>query len=122
MKKIVNGELVDLTQDDIDFLASRESDYVQNKFSYERDSFEFAIKDLLLKTAKSKDYDSEFSIVSYANSTNMTWKAEALAFIAWRDLIYDYVLTEFEKFTNNILELPNVNDFIAELPTITWPS
>jgi hypothetical protein len=82
---------------------------------------EIRIQELLLSAAKSKTYESIYSITSYANSTNAQWAAEAKAFIAWRDNIYQIAIQMQTDVKNGTIPLPNVDDFIQSLPAITWP-
>lgn len=61
--------------------------------------------------AQSWGYDSMVSAVSYVNSTNAQYKAEAEALIAWRDAYWT------EAYTIEAGTLPATSDaFIAELP------
>jgi hypothetical protein len=49
--------------------------------------------------AKAKGYDSTNSCISYLNSTNATWKADAVAMNAWRDAVWDYCYTNAASAT-----------------------
>ena len=73
--------------------------------------YESAAQSNLDAVAKSWGYDSLVSAVSYANSTNPQFKAEAEALIAWRDAYWA------EAYTIESGTLPaNAAAFIAELP------
>lgn len=80
-----------------------------------------AIEDLLNTTAKVKNYNDSISIASYSASTNAVWKAEADAFIAWRDAVWVSALQTFADVQAGTIPAPTLADFLAGLPTITWP-
>lgn len=75
----------------------------------------------ILEVVKSYSYDSAVSMASYVTSTNQTWKNEAVAFVAWRDTVYQYaisVLTAAEQGG----QVPSLDDFISGIPEWTPPS
>lgn len=84
--------------------------------------FVMAIRTHFSSVAQEKQFDGEVSIATYVTSLNPQWKAEADAFIAWRDSCWEYAYQEFAKFQNGQRPMPPIADFIAELPTITWPT
>lgn len=49
--------------------------------------------------AKAKGYDSANSCISYLNSSNATWKADATAMNAWRDAVWLYCYTNAASAT-----------------------
>lgn len=73
--------------------------------------YEFEATSLLNEIANSWGYDSIISAVSYANSTNAQFKADAEALIEWRDevwaVVYEIELGKLPKTTE---------DFVALLP------
>jgi hypothetical protein len=71
--------------------------------------------------AQERSYNDAVSCASYAASTNTQWASEAATFIAWRDDVWTYAYTELAKVQAGTRPQPTVADFIAELPTITWP-
>ncbi len=75
---------------------------------------------LLDKAAQLKQYGSAVSISTYANSTHTPWKAEAEAFIAWRDAIFLYAINMQDEVQKGA-PIPSMDEFIAKLPTIIWP-
>ena len=83
--------------------------------------FEAAIQAHIDTTAQEKNYADGFSCATYVNSTNEAWKAEAEAFVAWRDSVWLYAYTELAKVEAGTRELPAIEDFIAELPALEWP-
>lgn len=79
------------------------------------------IQNLLDTTAQSKTYNDSLHCVSYGLSTNVVWKAEAEAFIAWRDDVYETALTILDGIENNNDPIPTEQEFLNALPTIVWP-
>lgn len=63
-------------------------------------------------------YDSIVSCVSYANSTDPVFKAEAEAAIAWRDAVYR---TGYDILANVPEGVTTPDDVIALLPAMEWP-
>lgn len=70
--------------------------------------------------AMEKNYDNGFSCATYANSTNTDWKAEADAFIAFRDDCWQYAIDVQTQVENNEIESPTVEEFIANAPVLNW--
>lgn len=81
-----------------------------------------AIQTYVDDVARARQYDNGISCASYKDSTNATWAAESAAFIAWRDAVWLYAFGELDKVQNGQRPQPTVQDFLAELPEITWPS
>jgi hypothetical protein len=78
------------------------------------------VNDLLLSTAQSRGYSSVNSIISYAVSSNLQWKAEAEAFVAWRDQVWEHVYIEYMAIDAGG-SIPDEDVFMASLPKIIWP-
>lgn len=78
--------------------------------------YEKNIQSLLDTFAKERDYDDITSLVSYINSTNETFKAEAKRGIYLRDLIW----TKFYEIINKAETLPKFEELKTELPQLTW--
>lgn len=71
--------------------------------------------------AQARGYDSGVSCASYANSSNSTWSAEAIVFIAWRDSVYAYA-HEYERHVLDGSKTDySVLDFESGVPQISWP-
>ena len=49
--------------------------------------------------AVAKGYDSANSCISYLNSANLTWKAEAASMLAWRDAVWSACYANAAKVT-----------------------
>lgn len=80
------------------------------------------IQNLLDTTAQAKDYHDAIHCVSYGLSTHAAWLAQATAFIAWRDDVYEASIAILDGIQNNGDPVPSEQDFLAALPSIVWPS
>ncbi|MGC2661782.1 MAG: hypothetical protein WA324_27810 [Bryobacteraceae bacterium] len=80
------------------------------------------IEQFLDSTAQSKQYGSALSIATYANSTNVQWKAEADAFIAWRDAVFAYSINIQAQVQADQIPIPTLEEFEAGIPAMVWPS
>lgn len=72
-------------------------------------------------TAQARDYNSAATLAGYRDSTVPEWAAEAQAFIAWRDTIWQQVFEAFAEVEAGQRATPTPEEAIAELPSITWP-
>jgi hypothetical protein len=79
------------------------------------------IQVLIDTTAQSRTYADGVAASSYANSSNVIWKAEAEAFILWRDSVWVYAYTELPKFASGERPLIPIEQFMQELPQMQWP-
>lgn len=81
-----------------------------------------AVQKLINDTAASRDYDDGFTCVSYFNSTDETFKAEARAFNYWRDQLW----RKYYEILDDVLagkidsEQVNVDYVLNLLPEIEW--
>jgi hypothetical protein len=78
-----------------------------------------AIKKQLNDVAIARSYESEYSIASYVNSTNLDWKADAETYIAWRDAVWAYGYAELAAIEGGA-PVPTIENFIAAAPQIQW--
>jgi hypothetical protein len=79
-----------------------------------------AVQNKLNEVSRERDFDSIEDAVSYANSTNTTWAAEAQAAIAWRDAVWAEYYTLADKIKSGEEAIMDVNGFIDSLPVINW--
>lgn len=79
-----------------------------------------AIKQQLDKKAQEKNYESEYSIASYTDSTNQQWQQEAQAFIAWRDAVWLYAYSELALVQAGDKPVPTIEQFLEGLPELNW--
>jgi len=86
------------------------------------DVYRLEIQAMIDRKAQEKQYDSGATIASYVNSTVPKWVGDAQAFVAWRDSVWLYTFAELDKVQSGEREQPNVEDFLAELPVLEWPS
>lgn len=81
-----------------------------------------AVQKLINDTAASKDYDDGFTCVSYFNSTDETFKAEARAFTYWRDQLWRKCYEILDDVLAGKIDSEQVNvDYVLNLlPEIEW--
>lgn len=72
-------------------------------------------------TAKDCGYGDGVSCASYHDSANPTWAAEAAAFKAWRDGVWQHVFTQLAAVQSGQRAQPTVAELVADLPVIAWP-
>ena len=105
--------------------AELEAEIPQYQRQFDVETFKFDIdrkvNDLLLATAQSRGYSNVNSIISYVASSNVEWKAEAEAFVAWRDQVWEHVYIEYMAIDAGG-DIPNEDEFVLSLPKIVWPS
>lgn len=85
-----------------------------------KSEFQNIISSKLNSVASEKSYESTLSCASYASSSNLTWKAEADAFIAWRDDVWEYAYAALNA-VNQGGAIPTVEEFTAGIPAMVWP-
>ena len=72
--------------------------------------------------AQQRNYDNAVSCASYVNSTIMSWQAQALAFVWWRDSVYSYAIAQQQLMQSGQRSIPTFEEFQSELPAMVWPS
>ncbi|MFK3663929.1 hypothetical protein ACI2JN_01545 [Ochrobactrum teleogrylli] len=83
--------------------------------------YRFEIQAMIDAKASERQYDSGATLASYVSSTIPRWAAEAQAFLAWRDQVWAYALTELAKVRAGERGQPSVEDFLAGVPAFGWP-
>ncbi len=73
------------------------------------------------RIAKEKGYLSGTDLMTYKVSAFTPFKTDADAFSLWRDAVFTYALGEIQKIKNETRTMPTLQEFIQELPVITWP-
>ena len=81
-----------------------------------------AVQNLIDTTAQSRRYDNALSCATYATSTNTGYKAEALAFVAWRDAVWASVYATQAAVEAGTQTPPTVEQLLAGLPPMVWPT
>jgi hypothetical protein len=72
--------------------------------------------------AQSKQYSNAVACASYAPSSNVQWAAEALAFINWRDDVFEYAIKIQTQVLQGQITCPTPDEFMSGLPVIVWPA
>jgi len=85
-------------------------------------SYTIQLQEYIDSVAQQKQYDNAISCISYANSTVQLWKDQAVAFIAWRDSVYNYVIAQEALMLSGSIAVPTFTQLQSELPVITWPT
>jgi hypothetical protein len=83
--------------------------------------FEDAIEAHIEAAAADRGYANSTRLASYVASTTPAWKAEAEAFVAWRDDVWAYAFIELEKVLAGQRDEPTIEAFVEELPLMEWP-
>jgi hypothetical protein len=80
-----------------------------------------AVQSHIDATARSRDYRDGFALAGYVNSAIPPWKAEAEAFIAWRDQVWLFVFEKLSQIQAGNVEPPeSPQALIGWLPVIEW--
>ena len=86
--------------------------------------YTYAIQAEIDAKARERGYDNGASLASYVASTNVQWRAEAEAFVAWRDAKWTYALAAMTAVQAGTRAAPSVGDFLAEINLacpFAWP-
>jgi len=117
MFKNINGVEIEMTvAEEAEFLAS-----VAALSQPQVADYQTAIQGTIDGTARSKLFNDGVTMASYIASTVEPWAAQALAFVAWRDDVWQYAYSELSKVQAGKREKPTVAEFLLELPEIVWP-
>lgn len=84
--------------------------------------YEAAIDRLLANVAAERGYKSEASILSYRESSNAAWSAEAKAYTLWRDDVWAAAHVVLADVQSGRTEAPSQAELLSTLPAISWPS
>ena len=104
----------------IPFTPQEQADYAARALPTESD-YSKAIQTHIDNTAASRQYADGVSMASYAESTVPAWKAEATAFISWRDSVWSYAYAQLALVQSAQRSQPSVAALISELPVVAWP-
>lgn len=72
-------------------------------------------------TARSMGYRSSESCAGYAASTDAIFKAEALAFIAWRDDLWRAAIAVMQAVLSAQRAVPTESELLSEMPVFERP-
>jgi hypothetical protein len=81
-----------------------------------------AIQRFVDGAASAKGYGDAIACASYVASTVEAWRAEALAFVAWRDAVWLFAYSLLAQVRAGDREAPSVEELLSELPEMVWPS
>lgn len=102
------------------YLTQQEKDiYAQQAFEKSIKDFTDAVQEHLDKAAQNKGYDNIVSACSYGAVQN-PFQKESILFIAWRGEVWSYCYQELDKVKTGTRPIPDLQDFINELPTISF--
>jgi hypothetical protein len=71
--------------------------------------------------ARSRGYDDGVSMASYATDPDPAFKAEALAFVAWRSAVWKAVAARMAAVQDGA-PAPGLQELVTSLPAIVWPA
>lgn len=80
-----------------------------------------AVMQMMDEFVATRNYSSMLSCVSYAQSTNPQFAAEAAYAISWRDDVWENCYQILSAVQNNLRPVPTVEQVLSELPVPTWP-
>lgn len=82
-----------------------------------RDTFKSIVREYLDAGAKSEDYDSIVTAVSYTDSTVAKWQADSRRFLAWRDSVVAAAYL-VEQSIQQGAQIPTADAFRDSLPVL----
>lgn len=88
---------------------------------YLQKTIEKELRELIESKPGERGYDSIATISSYITSSNIQWKAEADAFIAWRDSVFEYAYNIQSQVQLGQISVPTIEEFISNVPILEWP-
>jgi hypothetical protein len=93
---------------------------IDDKFQQTIRPLEIAVSNALDSLAATMGYDNVIALCSYINSTNSTYKSEALYMNGLRDMVWEelYNITNAAKAGERTL--PTEEELFAELPAISY--
>lgn len=119
--KNVNGENVELTPEEYTEYYARQSQWESNVLVRLKEELQALTESMVDAVAKGRQYSNAVSCASYANSTNVAWKAEADAFIAYRDSVYEYGIDYMDRAQQGLIAEPSKEDYMSGFPVMVWP-
>lgn len=80
------------------------------------------VDQFLDQTVQAKDYKNILHACSYSESLVPQYKAESLAVIHWRDLVWGKTYEIQNAVLAGQRSIPSESEFLAELPQLEWPN
>ena len=88
----------------------------------EIDAYRQAVQAHIDATAGQRGYDNGNSLASYTASTVEAWRAEAEAFVAWRDVVWTFVIAQLAAIQIGEADPPETTQALIDtLPAVEWP-
>lgn len=81
-----------------------------------------AIQAHLDAEAQTRRYDGIMSLCTYATSPSPKFRAEGEAGVTWRDSVWSYATNVWAEVALGTRPEPTIDELIAELPTMVWPT
>ncbi len=81
-----------------------------------------AVQRHLDEGAQARGYDGILSAASYASSPHPRFGGEGLAFLSWRDAVWDYCYGVLADVQAEQRAAPAIDELLAELPVANLPS
>ena len=79
-----------------------------------------AVQTYLDDFARTKTYDGILSACTYITSTSPRWKAEGQRCVELRDAVWESAFVILNDVMDGKRAIPTLEQFIAELPKLTW--
>lgn len=73
------------------------------------------------QAARSRNYNSAAALAGYVASTVEPWAAEAQAFVAWRDAVWQAAYAMLAEVQAGERAAPTPTEAVAAIPAISWP-
>ena len=80
-----------------------------------------AVQEYMDKKAQERHYDDIFTAISYVNSSDPVFAAEASALLLWRDQVWRLCYTMLDEVKAGVRPIPSVTELLEELPKFEWP-
>jgi len=90
--------------------------------NYTEEEAAIAIQQKLDEKAKEYQYDNILSAATYYNSTNSKFKADAEAFVKWRDDVWVWAYDLLDKVKKAEIEKPTLENILSQIPNFVSPS
>lgn len=84
------------------------------------DEIKIIVQNVLDAKAQELEYDSGFTLATYATSTKERYRNQANQFIAWRDNVWDKCYEILNAFQSGEIEMPTVEYVLERLPNLEW--
>ena len=80
-----------------------------------------SVQEHMDKTAQERCYDDIFTAISYVNSSDPVFAAEASALLLWRDKVWRLCYTILDEVKYGVRPIPSATELLEELPKFEWP-